>query len=776
MKRNFLKKIFYIIILLQFFSNPILFAQNGDVLGQVLMVENNDTIPMPGVHVMAYESDTTSNPNIKIGSVATDLGGNFYISLPKSTQEYILIFSSIGYKTHNTKILLNQDKLFCDPIIMQEDTILLNEVRIVESLKSQSADNRNYIFTTNQKKKSINALELVSTLPGLRIDRATNKLTPINGDDVKILINGLPVSASAVRALSPKNVKNAIVYDVPPAEYHSSGYLINLIVDYPESNISGNINLTAGNLYSSFDPVVTIVSKKNMWTFDLSSHLNPKNRFNYSDGTETYSFPNEKTTFNMHKKEQIYNISLLPSLSYLYNGDKVRVIAKVATGLYNEQEESVSDYANLLTADTIKQHLNNKVKNKSGEADLYVQYNIHDKSNILFSSNVSLNNNKQELISIIDKNNPNLQNLNIDRKGVINELVYRNYINKIKFTSGIRSSFFNTYYENKNEPYYSKRLLNTIYGEFWGKYNSLTYRGSLFLSHEYNKTPIDINKVFNFTPKWLLSYTFNPSMLIRYMGNVSARRPTSQELSNINFKISPLMYKAGNPNLKNEINYENELLLRVTKSKWQLDWSFLVNNQINPIIVSYDLTNVDGNNIIIKHPINEKRIDRYETSLYLNLALFNDNLNLSLDTRLAYFTLERANAENKFNMWLPHIATSLYYQYNSWYFEYYQILFGKEISNLIISDLEKVSYFNVGYRKGNLVLNASLFFPFGKNAVKIKTIQETPYNSDYIYRMKSKERTFSINLSWFFGDIDKRLNDSKAIDNSNNNKGILNIK
>lgn len=731
---------------------------------------------MPGVHIMVYQLDKALKTNTKIKAGATDTSGAFSLSLPQSSQAYILQFSSIGYVTHETKVLLNQDKLFCDPIVMQEDTILLNEVRIEQSLKSQSADSRNYIFTANQKRKSINALQLVSKLPGLRMDRTTNKLTPITGGDVKILINGLPVSASSVRALSPKNVKRAILYDVPPAEYHASGYLINLIVDYPESSISGDINLVAGNLYSSFDPVLVHVSKRHMWTFDLSSHWNPKNRFDYSNGTETYSFTNEQMTFNMNKKEQMHSISLLPSLSYLYNGDKVRVIAKVSSGLYNEQEESVSAYSEVLTPKTIKQDLSNKVKNRSGEADLYVQYNLHDKSSLLFSSNVSLNNNQQELVALTDENKPDLQDLIIERKGFVNQLVYRNYINPIKFTSGLRSSFFHTDYENKNEPYYSKRLLNTLYGEFWSKYKALTYRGSLFLNHEYNKTPIETYQVLNFTPKWLLSYTFNPTMLLRYSGNVSARRPTSQELSNVNIKIAPLMYKAGNPNLRNEINYENELLLRVTQSKWQLDWSVSATNQINPIVASYELANVDGVERIIRQPINEKRIDRYETDLYFNLGLLDENLNLNLDARLAYFSLQRAKSGNHFNMWLPRLSASLSYQYKAWSFEYYHILFGKEISDLIISDLEKVSYLNVGYRKGNLGIYASLFFPFGQNAVDMKTIQEVPYNSDYRYRMQSKERTFSISLSWFFGDIDKRLNDSRAINNSNDNKGILNIK
>lgn len=776
MKKRIYYKLFCVVVLLQFVGNQFSLAQKGVVAGQVVAIENNDTISMPGVHVIAYQFDKVSGANAKILAEATDAIGSFSLSLPKSTQEYILNFSSIGYKNQEKRITLNQDNLFLSSIILHEDTLLLNEVRIVQSLKSQSADNRSYIFTANQKIKSINALQLVAQLPGLRIDRITNKLTPVTGGDVMILINGLPTSVNAIRALSPKNMKRAIVYDVPPAEYNTSGYLINLIVEYPETSISGDINLTAGNLYSSFDPVVTYVSKRNMWTFELSSHWNPKNRFDYINGTETYSFSNEKINYNMDKKEQMHSISLLPSLSYLYNGDKVRVIAKIASGLYNEQEESVSSYSDLLTSNIIEQNLNNKVKNISGEADLYIQYNIHDKSSILFSYNVSLNNNQQELISLIDENTPDFQNLKIDRKGFVNELVYRNFVHAVKFTSGVRSSFSHTGYENKNEPYYSKRLLNTLYGEFWGKYQSLSYRGSLFLNHEYNKTPIEAYPVLNFTPKWLLSYTFNPTVLLRYRGNVSARRPLSQELSNINFKISPLMHKAGNPNLRNEINYENELLLRVTKSKWQLDWSVSANNQINPIVVSYELANVDGDETIIRQPINEKRIDRYETDLYFNLALLDDNLNLSVDARLAYFSFERAVSGSNFNMWLPRLSTSLSYLYKRWSFEYYQILFGKEISNLIISDLEKVSYVNVGYRKGNLGINASLFFPFGKNVANVKTIQEVPYYSEYRYRMQSKERTFAISLSWFFGDVDKRLDDNRVINNSDDNKGILNIK
>lgn len=776
MKNLMFYKLFCALALLLFVDCQGLFAQEGNIVGKVVTTENNDTISVPTVHVIAYQLDEPSGNNIEVAAVTTDSTGNFSLSLPKSTQMYNLYFSYIGYKTQNKNITLNQDRLFLSPIILHVDTLLLNEVRVEQSLKSQSFDNRSYIFTANQKTKSINTLQLVAQLPGLRIDRTTNKLTPISGGDVMILINGLPASVNAIRALSPKNVKRAIVYDVPPAEYNASGYLINLIVDYPNNSTSGDINLTAGNLYSSFDPVITHVSKKNMWTFELSSHWNPKNRFDYSNGTETYSLPDKNTIYNMNKKEQMHSISLLPSLSYLYNGNKVRLIAKVASGLYNEQEESFSSYSDSSATNIIEHKLNNKIKNRSVEADMYVQYNIHDKSNILFSSNASLNNNQQELNSLTKENNPDFQDLKIDRKGFINELVYRNFIHSVKFTSGIRSSFLRTEYENKENPYFSKRLLNTLYSEFWGKYNSFTYRGSLFLNHEHNKTPIESFQIVNFTPKWLLSYTINPEILLRYRGNVSARRPVSQELSNINFKISPLMYKTGNPSLRNEINYNNELLLRITKSKWQFDWYILTNNQINPIVVSYELANVDGRDVIIKQPINEKKIDKYETDLYFNMALFNENLNLSVDARLAYFSLERAGTEKKFNMWLPRISVALSYIYKELSFDYYQTLFGKDISDLIIADLEKISYVSAGYRKGNLSLNASLFFPFGKNSVDMKTIQEVPYQSEYLYRMQSKERTFAISLSYFFGDVDKRLNDSRVINNSDDNKGILNIK
>lgn len=776
MKNLIFYKLPCVLALLLFVDCQGLFAQEGNIVGKVVTIENNDTISVPTVHVIAYQLDEPSGNNIEVAAVTTDSTGNFSLSLPKSTQMYNLYFSYIGYKTQNKNITLNQDRLFLSPIILHVDTLLLNEVRVEQSLKSQSFDNRSYIFTANQKTKSINTLQLVAQLPGLRIDRTTNKLTPISGGDVMILINGLPASVNAIRALSPKNVKRAIVYDVPPAEYNASGYLINLIVDYPNNSTSGDINLTAGNLYSSFDPVITHVSKKNMWTFELSSHWNPKNRFDYSNGTETYSLPDKNTIYNMNKKEQMHSISLLPSLSYLYNGNKVRLIAKVASGLYNEQEESFSSYSDSSATNIIEHKLNNKIKNRSVEADMYVQYNIHDKSNILFSSNASLNNNQQELNSLTKENNPDFQDLKIDRKGFINELVYRNFIHSVKFTSGIRSSFLRTEYENKENPYFSKRLLNTLYSEFWGKYNSFTYRGSLFLNHEHNKTPIESFQIVNFTPKWLLSYTINPEILLRYRGNVSARRPVSQELSNISFKISPLMYKTGNPNLRNEINYNNELLLRITKSKWQFDWYILTSNQINPIVVSYELANVDGRDVIIKQPINEKKIDKYETDLYFNMALFNENLNLSVDTRLAYFSLERAGTEKKFNMWLPRISVALSYIYKELSFDYYQTLFGKDISDLIIADLEKISYVSAGYRKGNLSLNASLFFPFGKNSVDMKTIQEVPYQSEYLYRMQSKERTFAISLSYFFGDVDKRLNDSRVINNSDDNKGILNIK
>lgn len=281
---------------------------------------------------------------------------------------------------------------------------------------------------------------------------------------------------------------------------------------------------------------------------------------------------------------------------------------------------------------------------------------------------------------------------------------------------------------------------------------------------------------FNFNPTWLLSYAINSNYLLRYMGSLSTRRPSPQELSDNQFVLSPLMYRSGNPLLRNELLLENELLLRVTQNKWQLDWSLSSLNQFKPIITSYQLVKDGGREFILRQPTNGKRINRYETDLYLSLNLLDDNLSFGLDSRLIYFSLERDQPFTNYDKWLTRLAASLSYRYKNLSLDYYQIIYGNEISNLEISDLEKVSYVSAGYQKGNLGIYASFFFPFRKNKVNVKTLDDAPYYSTYDYRMRSKEKTFAVTLSWFFGNTGKRLNSSKVIDYSDDNKGILNIK
>lgn len=750
-----------------------LFAQEKSINGQVITKLKNDTISLPGAHVVVIHLDDKGS-GTQHQTMITDSLGQFNLRL-RNSNKYVVNISYLGYKSHRDTIVVDKNLESLGRIFLKEDALLLSEVSIEKSLKSQSADKRTYVFNANQKTNSMNALQLTAQLPGLRLERASNVLPSVNGKDVRVLINGLPATLTELRALSPKWVKSAIVYDVPPAEYNASGLLINVVVEYPDRSTSGDLNLTTGTLFSSFSPVISHVNKRNMWTFAMDSHLNSKRKFDYINGTETYTLSDQTISYDMDKKERMRSLWVTPSLSYLYSGKNIRIIGKASFGYYKERQEILSAYTSSVLS-PVDQEIDSKVNNRNGEGSVYIHYKFDKYRSLIFSSKFVGHNNKQDLTADYSGKESDIQKLDIKRMLSANELVFRDFTHPFKYTMGLRSTFDKTDYDSQKDPYYTQRFSNTLYSEFFGQYRSLEYRASLFFNYDQNKSSLETYNRFNFNPEWMLSYAINSNFLVRYMGSLSTRRPSPQEMSDNLFVLSPLMYRSGNPFLRNELSLENELLFRFTQSKWQLDWSLISLNQFKPILLSYQLADKDGQEIILRQPTNAKRINRYETDLYLSLNLFDNNLNFGLDSRLIYFSLERDQPYGEYHKWLTRLAAYLSYRYKRMSFDYYQIIYGNEISDLNISDLEKISYVTVGYQKGNLGVYASLYFPFGQNKVNVKSLDAAPYHSTYDYRMRSKEKTFAITLSWFFGNTGKRLNNSQVIDYVDDNKGILKIK
>lgn len=680
----------------------VLCAQEGVVKGQLVTKGEKANTPLEYVNVLV---STLSNPRSDSNPLAvamTDSLGNFSVAIRlQDSNSYTLVVKALGFLPKKVPFTMTGDSIDLGEIYVEENTTLLQEVLVVKSRNTQTMDSRQYLFSAEQRKKSTNALQLLSLLPGLRIDKTSNKLSSLRGGDITILINGLPSTSATLRSLPNKVVKRAIVYDVPPVEYHTSGYLINVIVEEYDLGLSGDIYATIGNLYSAFDPVVSYVKGRNMVTLEFSSHFNPRDRYDYIKGKERYSFDSGEVRYDMTKTEKTYGTTLLPSLTFVHSGKKLRIMGKGTYGFNRETEESFAHYDTSDLVTSIDQQLLSNVRNRYGEADLYMQLTLGNKKTLAYNNNTSYNDNKQALSTHISLNAKEEQQLHIGRLSTTNELLFKNYAQPLRYTVGVRSSFAKTDYQGGQNRSFAQRFLNTLYLELLGEKADFNYRATLSLNSEHNKSDVeDAYSNLNFTPNWMLGYNISSDILLRYQGNIESRRPTPQELSGNMLRISPNMYRSGNPLLRNATAFSNEILLRITKPIWQIDWRLISLNQVNPILTSYSIIG-DESKYVLRQPENGRRIDRYEMNGYLNLSLLDDNLRIGLDARLFYSSIDPASHGKGFSDWFTRLSTSISYDYKMMSFEYYQILMGREVSNMTIMDTGKsvLLYCRVSHRK-----------------------------------------------------------------------------
>lgn len=749
---------------------PVAYAQTAMVRGQIIVPAGDAIRPLLGAKISALLSD--SREGVVANTMLTDAEGRFGLSLPLSVSRCTLQVSMVGYKVYRKTIDLPSDVLDMGQIVLEEDTVLLSEVRAVQGVKSQAMDHRSYLFSTQQRAKAHSAQQLVAQLPGFRLDPVTNCVALTRGGDIMYLMNGVPISESVLRSLPQRSIRRAIVYDVPPTEYHATGYLVNLIVEPQNGDLSGDISVSVGTLFEALGASLARVNGRSMWSLDLSSHINPCRIYSYQNGVERFDFSARPTEYGMHAKAHSYGYVLTPSLSYLYSGSRVRAIATVKYGRVKNTEESDTEYTSTAMAAPLTLALTNRLSNHNVEGDVYAEIDLKDKRALVFNNNTKYNANNQVLEPVSNGVHRPMQELSIGRLNMVNELKYRDNAHPIRYTVGLRSMYTRTQYAVND---YSRRIISTGYGEISGNPGDYEYRLAMEMNHELNESPLEKYAQLDVTPQWMLGYKVSRDLILRYRGSVANIRPVAQMLANKSLKVSPFMYRQGNPYLRKARKLDNEVLLRVTRPVWQLDWALKSSNVYNPILPQYITRESGGEESMIRKLVNGNRLDRYATAVDLNLSLLDESLKVGLGGTLEYVHLLRQPDQEDYKGWFGNMSASLSYNYRNWNFSYYHILFGREFANDKVIGAERVSDLSVGYRVGNFRITGHLYFPFTEDKVQVETIDHTPYHSMYTWHMKGKERTFGINVSWFFGDKSKRLDSKRSIKHADYNSGSLSI-
>ncbi|MDR0977033.1 MAG: carboxypeptidase-like regulatory domain-containing protein, partial [Prevotellaceae bacterium] len=173
-----------------------------DETGEALAFANVVLFQLPDTATVKYHS-------------ATDLHGRFAIE-GVALGSYLCQVSFIGYRTVcDTLHVAEGQTALAHNYRMELDAQMVGEVVVTGSKQTASVGKLSYLITPKERQGRTNAFEMMSALPGIRIDLMNRTITSSAGGSVMILINGLSSNATDLQAIRPNDVVRVEHYEIP---------------------------------------------------------------------------------------------------------------------------------------------------------------------------------------------------------------------------------------------------------------------------------------------------------------------------------------------------------------------------------------------------------------------------------------------------------------------------------------------------------------------------------------------------------------------------------
>ncbi len=205
---------------------------------------------------IAYATVALLRDTIPSAAVASDLEGRFRLA-PKTTGDYRLSISSVGYSSHTQPITVTSESLDLGEIALTEgvevDAVVLT---VQKPIVTTDAEKLAYSVEDDPEAQSSTLEEIIRKVPQLSIDAEGNVL--VNGQsDYKILVNGHPSNAFArnfsevIKSMPANSIKRIEVITNPSMKYDAEGTggVLNIITSkarFDGYNGSLNTSLDAG--------------------------------------------------------------------------------------------------------------------------------------------------------------------------------------------------------------------------------------------------------------------------------------------------------------------------------------------------------------------------------------------------------------------------------------------------------------------------------------------------------------------------------------------------
>lgn len=654
----------------------------------------------------------------------------------------------------------------------------IQEVLLKSQKKKQFSDHANYTFDKEALEKARHSKDLLTTLPELQLDPISNTVTSIKGGKILFLINGIEASDNQIKSIAPTNVVRVEYFDIPPTRFVTrADTVVNIVTRNPENGYSYGADITSafitgfvnGSAYGNYtkgkndfgleyninlrDYDNRIVDK--IYEYDLNnlryrSAEQQKDHFGYTDQNITARYTNAET--GKYAFQAKLNLNISDSFS---NGNGQSVFSQG-----NLQNEHVT--------------VHNRASNYLNPTlDLYYSKNIGKKDELslnLVGSHYDTNSTQFDREWILNSNQDVFNNdmiLKAKQNGIVAEVAHSHSFEKGKLNSGYRIS--NNSISNDlqnlagNSNYTVNYLQQYLYTEYSGKKDKFTYRLGLGLTNIHNKSAETTFDEWAFTPKIVLGYQLKNNQSIRFSSSYIPQSPSSDALSSNVVQVVPNIVRTGNPYLKSQHSFGNNLVYSFNSKYFDLNanaFYWFRNRASNQYYVLNQ--NVDGYLLTYE---NAKNSQQYGIQLTGSVKPFGNNLLVvkmvvapateQLTTSRGY-TFKNNYIGNYFNISTEYKSFSAQYQFNIPYYT---------INGAFLSTNENASHFFASYKLREWSFTAGMYWIGMPSEYKTKSQSESLVNYTQHTQIFNNKNMFVLGLSYDLSS-GKKLQIQKKLENS----------
>ena len=728
-------------------------------------VENNGK-PLPYVTVRLLETDSTF-----VSGVTTDTLGKYVFSNIEKGN-YLVAFSSIGYKPAFIQIKMSDKNLEVPLVTLETENVVLGEVVVKGSSFIRKDDHVLVIPDKQQVKHASTGYDLLYNLmiPNIEVNKRTGTVSTFGGE-VSLYINGEKADYRDVQSLRPRDIENVEYYDVPTGKYANDVAAINYIVKKRQSGgyIFADGKQTIGYMAGDYNIGGKVAHGNTSYSF-WGGHTMQKYKGSIVDKNETILFPdytvyrNRETTAGNYRNNQQYMQFKVSNVNKKHNLSAQ--IALVRNETPSDENYGLLDYSGHYTYST-RSTDSKQEQNLSPSLRLFGNFNIGKNQTLELTAKGSYTQNDYTRQYTENENNSlsdvkeDLYSFNFSANYNIKLQHQNSFGVDIRHYHNITSSTYAGDYSSWQHLWTGESMFMLNYSQRFGKHFTMILRPGLSWMN-YKLHTEDVRRYCSLKTSSRFSYQFNKKQQLTLAADAGVNQPDISYMNNVDQTVDFLQIKRGNPFLDDMQVYNISLLYNGVFGKLNVvggtGYSIYTHN-ISPIYY------LEGDKLIGSY-----RSDGniYGLGIILNISYHvTDNLR----TKLAFKYLNVQTRKN-YNINLDSYSAILDINY---FLKDFSInLFGKiptekiETTTLIVTKSPATYGASVSWSHKGWYIEAGTENPFTRHSRYREHADYGVYQYNQVQTSRIYQRTGYVKLAYTFDFGRKTSRDKNDVDRSIN--------